>query len=119
MVAVPTSTNNVSLELSDKLMKDQKVEYNEAEKNIEWNIKWFNGQKQLSCVAIITLKDELNSYQIRKEVGPVKLSFEINNYMASSLFVKYLRAEGNYDTKKPPNRWLRYITTSNSYIKRI
>lgn len=45
-------------------------------------------------MAVINLKNELNSYQIRKNIGPVKLNFEVNNYMSSSLFVRYLRAEG-------------------------
>lgn len=61
---------------------------------MEWQIKAFKGADQHSFVAFINLKEELNSYQIRKNIGPIKMNFEVNNYMASSLFVRYLRAEG-------------------------
>lgn len=70
-------------------------------------------------MATINLNEELNSYQIRKEIGPVKASFEINNYMASKLSVRYLRAEGGYNKDKAPARWLRTLTVSSSYVSRV
>jgi AP-4 complex subunit mu-1 len=118
--SVPKSSSSVKLDLpKDKdIKKFQKAEYDDSEKSVNWEILKFKGQKQHSLVAVITLKEELNSYQIRKELGPIKLNFEVNNYMASSLFIKYLRIE-NHGEKKPPQRWLRYITQSNSYISRV
>lgn len=47
------------------------------------------------------------------------MEFEVNNYTASNVFVKYLRGAGGFDPKNPPQRWLRYITNSNSYINRV
>ena len=47
------------------------------------------------------------------------MDFEVNNYTASNVFVKYLRGASGFDSKNPPQRWLRYITNSNSYINRV
>lgn len=117
--AVPKSSGSVRLDLpKDKEAKSQKAEYDEGEKCVTWEIEKFKGHKQHSIVAIISLTEELNSYQIRKELGPIKMSFEVNNYMASALFIKYLKIEG-HGQGKPPQRWLRYITQSNSYISRV
>ena len=86
----------MSLSLPDAT-KNQKIEYNQADNQIEWKIEGFKGADQHSFVAVINLKEQLNSYQIRKNIGPIKLSFEINNYMSSAILVRYLRAEGQFD----------------------
>jgi hypothetical protein len=96
-----------------------KAEYDQTQKKVTWTIKKFRGGQTQTLNAIITLKNEVNSYQIRKEIGPIKMDFEVNNYTASNVFVKYLRGAGGFDQKKPPQRWLRYITKSNSYINRV
>ena len=117
---VPQTANSVKLELpKDKeVTKNQKCEYDESEKNVTWNISKLGGQKTVSMVAIISTKEEVNSYQIRKEIGPIKMNFEVNNHTASGLSIKYIRIE-NHGQPKPPQRWLRYITQSNSYISRV
>ena len=118
--SVPKVAASVKLELAkDKgVAKLQKAEYDEGEKTVSWDIQKFEGQKQHALTAVVTLREELNSYQARKELGPVKMSFEVNNYTASSLVIKYLRIEG-HGQAKPPQRWLRYITQSSSYISRV
>jgi AP-4 complex subunit mu-1 len=117
---VPPSLSTIKLELpkEKEVTRLQKADYDDSEKAVNWEITKFQGQKTHSLVAIISMKDELNSYQIRKEIGPIKMSFEINNYMASGLAIKYMRIE-NHGQAKPPQRWLRYITQSNSYISRV
>jgi AP-4 complex subunit mu-1 len=117
---VPKSLSTIKLDLpKDKTVQAmQKAEYDDTENCVTWEINKFAGGKQHSMTAIITLKEELNSYQIRKELGPIKMSFEVNNYMASSLYIKQLAIEG-HGQQKPPQRWLRYITQSSSYISRI
>ena len=115
---MPGNSNSVKVELPPQ-SKDQTAEFNSSENQVEWNIKKLKGQSQRELTTIISLKEEMNSYQIRKDIGPVKVSFEVNNYTPSSLFIKYLRPVSGYDTKKPPQRWIRYITTSNSYISRV
>jgi len=118
--SVPKLTSSVKTELDNfkDMAKLQKAEYDESEKIISWDIQKFRGQRELSLITTLTLKEAVQSYQIRKELGPIKMSFEINNYMASGLSLKYLRIE-NHGQKKPPQRWLRYLTLSNSYISRV
>ena len=82
-------------------------------------MKKVGGLRQKQITAIIVLREEMNSYQIRKELGPIKCSFEVNNYTSSGVFIDYLRADSGFDPKKPPLRWIRYLTRSNSYISRV
>lgn len=54
---------------------------------------------------------------LRGEVGPVNLRFTIPMYCASRLSLKYLqilKRDKNYN----PQRWVRYVTSSNSYTFR-
>lgn len=114
---VPESVSSVKSELQDKA-QGQTTEYSEKNKCVDWNIDKFKGDTEHSLNTKLTLKSEINSYQMRKEIGPIKVEFEINQFSVSSLFIKYLRVE-NCDAKKAPQRWIRYIATSNSYICRV
>ena len=60
----------------------------------------------------------LNMFQVKREIGPIDLGFEINQYSTSNLHVKYLKiveSSRNYN----PFRWVRYITQSSSYVCRV
>ena len=70
-----------------------------------WIIKKFQGGSEHTLRTRITLSTPAGS-TIRKEVGPVSLSFEIPMYNVSNLQVRYLRiAETHKDYK--PQRWVR------------
>lgn len=45
------------------------------------------------------------------------MGFEINQINSSPLKIQTLNIEGT--EKENPNKWVRYITTSNSYVIRI
>lgn len=51
------------------------------------------------------------------EVGPVGLSFELPKYTATGLQVRFLRLSPIQPG--PSQRWVRYVTHSDSYILRI
>ena len=53
----------------------------------------------------------------RDDVGPLSLEFEISGYLSSGLQVKYLKIQGG-DKSSSPQRWVRTITASDSYIVR-
>lgn len=108
-----------ALQKSSKKQKKQTAEYDQNNKKVTWTIKRMLGNGNTTLTAIINLAEEINSYQIRKEIGPIKMNFEVNNYTASNIFIKYLRGEAGFDPKNPPQRWIRYITTSKSYISRV
>ena len=48
-----------------------------------------------------------------------RMSFEIPMYNLSGLQIKYLKIEETQKSKTPPNRWVRFITQSSSYVCRL
>ena len=113
---VPDTVSSVYPEL-EVGSKGQKVSYNGNEKTVVWKIESFKGETEHSLVTKISMDKEISMYQIRKEVGPIKMGFEINQMNSSPLKIKSLLIEGT--EKDNPNKWVRYITTSNSYVTRI
>jgi AP-4 complex subunit mu-1 len=70
----------------------------------------------LSMRARLTLTKPFGA-SLRTEVGPANLKFTIPMYSASRISLKYLqilRKDRNYN----PQRWVRYVTSSNSYTFR-
>ena len=113
---VPDSVSSVYPEL-EVGSKGQKVSYEENEKTVVWKIESFKGETEHNLVTKISMGKEISMYQIRKEIGPIKMGFEINQVNSSPLKIKSLIIEGT--EKENPNKWVRYITTSNSYVTRI
>jgi AP-4 complex subunit mu-1 len=84
---------------------------------IVWNIKKFPGGSEQTMRAKVTLKHPCTT-QIRREIGPINMNFEIPMYNVSQLQVRYLRiaeAMPGYT----PYRWVRYVTQSSSYECRV
>ena len=84
---------------------------------IMWNIKKIPGGSEQTMRAKVTLKQPCTT-QIRREIGPINMNFEIPMYNVSNLNVRYLRiaeAMPGYT----PYRWVRYVTQSSSYVCRV
>lgn len=96
--------------------KGQKTSHTVGKKEVEWRIEQMPGESDCSLDTRITLSKEMSMYNFRKEVGPIKLSFEINQLNCSRLKIKHIEIEGT--GKENPNKWIRYITRSNSYVFR-
>lgn len=93
------------------------AEYISQDRKILWQIKKFPGTTEQTLKAKVTFSSPCTT-QLRKEIGPINLNFEIPMYNVSNLQVRYLRiAEGipGYS----PYRWVRYVTQSSSYICRL
>lgn len=75
------------------------------------------GGTELLFLSKIILKEEISMYQIKKELGPIKMNFEINQKQSSPIQIKSLVISGTQ--KENPGKWVRYITTSDSYVIRI
>ena len=82
-----------------------------------WQIKKFQGQTEHQLVAKLALESPC-TVAMRKEVGPIAMSFEIPMYNVSKLQVRYLRIAEQHKTYNP-YRWVRYVTQSNSYVIRL
>lgn len=94
---------------------NQKVDYNESTNSVDWAIKKMPGDQEYTLLAKITLPQATAS-QAMKETGPINMNFEISNHNVSGLKIKSLK---NLQGTETPNKWVRYITKSSSYVCRI
>ena len=92
------------------------AEYKEKDKEVTWTIKKFQGQSEHTLVTRVTLTSASTS-TTRKELGPIRLNFEVPMYNASHLQVRYLRI--NADSKYKSFKWVRYVTQAASYVCRV
>lgn len=95
----------------------QAVEYKAKDKQVTWTIKKFTGGSELTLRTKITLSSPSGA-SVRKELGPISMTFEIPMYNVSNLQVRYLRIAEAHKSYKP-YRWVRYVTQSSSYVCRL
>lgn len=88
-----------------------------ADKKILWTMKKFPGGSEQTLKVKVTLEKACTS-QIRREIGPVNMNFEIPMFNVSNLNVRYLRIAENMPGYSP-YRWVRYVTQSYSYVCRM
>ena len=93
------------------------AEFVRSEGMIKWTIKKLPGGTEQTMKAKISLDQSCTS-QIRREIGPINMNFEIPMYNVSNLNVRYLRIAENM-AGYTPYRWVRYVTQSNSYVCRL
>jgi AP-4 complex subunit mu-1 len=93
------------------------AEFVPAEGKIIWTMKKFLGGSEQTLRAKITLNRPC-TMQIRREIGPINMCFEIPMYNVSNLQVRYLRVAENM-VGYTPYRWVRYVTQSSSYVCRL
>ena len=117
MVRVPVSkyTQSVGSELEID-PQGQNVEYKPNERTVFWSIKKFNGRSQHE----IRLKFSLSQpcEDIKKEIGPLSLDFEIPMWNPSPVQIKFLRII-EFGKTLNPQRWVRVITQGSSYVCRL
>ena len=92
-----------------------------------WQLKKLIGGSEHSCSIQISLQTE-RIPNVRREMGPLALTFQIPTYSTSDLAVRYLQVIGAEDARprqpgdsppRNPHRWIRYLTKSSSYVVRI
>ena len=114
--STPESGSSVNPTLSASV-KGESVVYNENERAVQWDIENFKGDSEIVLLTKFSLSKEVSMYHLRKEIGPIKMQFEINQMNSSPLKIKSLVIEGT--EKENPSKWVRYITTSNCYVARL
>uniref|UniRef100_A0A665UBK7 MHD domain-containing protein n=1 Tax=Echeneis naucrates TaxID=173247 RepID=A0A665UBK7_ECHNA len=107
-----SSELNLSQELSSP---DQSAELQPQSRAVVWKIPRFPGGTQLS--ALFKLEVPGFSSASMLEVGPVSLSFELPKITATGLQIRFLRLSPFQPG--PAQRWVRYVTHSDSYTIRI
>ena len=80
-------------------------------------MKKFVGGSEMSLKIKVTL-DTIITLAVKRELGPIAMSFEIPMYNVSKLNVRYLRISETHKSYNP-FRWVRYITQSSSYVCRL
>lgn len=114
---LPKAAASVSTELQST--QGQSAEYLASEHRLLWQIKKFQGATEAILKCRVTMSSPVAATQnIRKEVGPVSLTFEIPMYNVSNLQVRYLRIAEKHKSYNPC-RWVRYVTQSSSYVCRF
>ncbi|KAM4544562.1 AP-4 complex subunit mu-1 isoform 1-T2 [Odontesthes bonariensis] len=111
-VPVPKGTMSLSQELSSP---DQSAELKAQSRAVVWQIPRFTGGTQLS--ALLKLEVPGLSSASMLEIGPVGLSFELPKLTATGLQIRFLRLSPIQPS--PSQRWVRYVTHSESYTIRI
>lgn len=113
-VTIPVPKNSISLsqELSSP---DQRAELQPKNKAVLWEIPRFPGGAQLS--ALFKLEVSGLSSASMLEVGPISLSFELPKYTCTGLQIRFLRLSPIQPGSS--QRWVRYVTHSDSYTIRL
>lgn len=91
------------------------MDYNEASNSVEWTIRKMPGDTEYTMMTKITLP-QATSVQAMKETGPINMNFEIPNFNLSGLQIKSLKS---LMSEEAPNKWVRYITKTSSYVCRL
>ena len=111
---VPKSSTGATVELAPGA-KLQTWEYDDTTKTVTWLIRKFpGGSTQFVCCKFVTTP----STNVRKEMGPISLSFEIPMYNISQLQVQHLKIVERNKAYNP-HRWVRCLTHAESYICRV
>lgn len=112
----PSSAVSCSLSVPDKV-QDQLYEYKDKDKKVIWLIRKFDGESEHVLRAVFSL-DSPASPHVKKEIGPIIITFEIPSYIVSGMKIEKLDIEEK-DPKNKPNKWLRKLTTNSSYVCRL
>lgn len=112
---VPKNTSAVSCDLGVGVT-GQHAEYQAKDRKVVWRIKKFTGGTEQTLRSRITLTGA-HTATVRKEIGPISLSFEVPMFNPSNMQVRYLRIAENKGYT--PYRWVRYVTRSSSYVCRL
>ena len=103
----------------------QHAAYHEHDRVVLWQLKRVKGGETHTLRVSMSTR-EPRAPNIKKECGPVSLSFAVPSLNASRLKVRYLRIDGGERKRRAgggandgPHRWVRYVTKSNNYVARV
>merc|ERR1719198_2390933 len=117
---LPKTTATASTEIVTSTIQGQTAEYIDADHKLIWTLKKLQGGAEATIMCRATLSSPAASLQnMKKEVGPVSLTFEVPMYNVSNLQVRYLRINEKQQKTFNPCRWVRYVTQSSSYVCRF
>ncbi|ELT91142.1 hypothetical protein CAPTEDRAFT_147922 [Capitella teleta] len=113
---VPKSTSAISQLLGGP---GQSAHFDAVQKQVEWKVKRIPGKGEASVgLKLIGARSSSSSLGQNKHLGPIAVHFEVSGFVCSMLQVRFLRV---FDREHSyvPHRWLRYITTPDSYLVQL
>jgi AP-4 complex subunit mu-1 len=113
---VPKAATSVSVELGVGAV-GQTYEYRQADRTVLWAIPKFKGGTE-HIVKIGIATGAPITPAMRKEIGPVTMTFEVPSLNVSGINIRFLRLEERAKSYNP-QRWVRNITQAASYVTRI
>jgi len=114
-VPVPKSTTGVAHDSSTGANKFEYISSGK-QKHVEWMIPRMNGgQEHHACIRITV---PAVTKMCTKELSPLSLDFEFPMYVCSKLEIKSLKVQER-NAMYTAQRWVRYITHSDSYVVRL
>ncbi|KAJ8044428.1 AP-4 complex subunit mu-1 [Holothuria leucospilota] len=112
-IPLPSDTKSLAPTLSSK---NHNIDFIPDEKKVVWTIKKMLGRTE----SVTRMRVHLNSLtsSSKLQVGPINLEFEIKDWTSSQLQIRFLKV---FDPQRSyvPQRWVRYVTHSNSYMFRL
>ncbi len=121
---MPQTSASVSFEIYPS-NQGSNAEYDSKERRISWVVRKLVGGTEWNLKAKINLASPLNNninnncvLNPRLLIGAISCTFEIPMYNLSKMQVQYLRIADQSKTSNP-QRWVRYLTQSNSYVCRM
>ncbi|KAG8459283.1 hypothetical protein KFE25_014128 [Diacronema lutheri] len=113
---LPKSVTSATVSLPASAVRGaQAATYTEATRLVEWTIKKWPGSQALSLSTKMALPA---SCDLKKEMGPISMAFEIPCYNVSQLAVRHLHIIER-DKSYKPHRWVRCLTHASSYCCRL
>lgn len=116
-IPLPKQTNSVNVELEKEKGKITTYEYNTKDKYILWDIGNMIGGIEFTLKFSCSLSETILG-DVKKHVGPITMNFEVPSINTSDLRIRYLKVRERSKTYNPQS-WIRYITSSGSYICRM
>lgn len=93
------------------------AEFSRNDGKILWTLKKIPGGTEQTLKVKVTLSQTCTT-QIRREIGPINMNFEIPMFNVSDMQVRNLRIVDDH-AGYTPYRWVRYVTQSSSYVCRL
>eukprot|EP01006_Ploeotia_vitrea_P019404 TRINITY_DN51600_c0_g1_i1.p1 TRINITY_DN51600_c0_g1~~TRINITY_DN51600_c0_g1_i1.p1 ORF type:complete len:470 (-),score=65.33 TRINITY_DN51600_c0_g1_i1:598-2007(-) len=113
---VPKNATNVTVEFGVGAL-GQTYEYDQTGKMVTWNIKKFDGATEHMMKTRVSLSSPASG-NLKKEIGPITMTFEIPNHGVTGVAIRFLKIEERSKSYNP-SRWVRNITQANSYTCRV
>lgn len=113
---LPKSATSATVSLPASAARgSQTATYAESSRLVEWTVKKWPGGQALSLCTKLALPA---GAELKKEMGPISMAFEIPCYNVSQLAVRHLHIIER-DKSYKPHRWVRCLTHASSYCCRL